>query len=757
MKRPFAVQSSCFWFHAQRVRPAFNPSDQDEDAILELCSLVKGLPLGIELAATWVRLLSCREIVQRVQANMDLLAENEAGINGNGNGRSMRATFDYSWQALNAEEQRALRRLAVFHGPFQAQAAESIAGLALVLLSKLVDRSMLQAVGENFFTIHPLLHQYCTQKLAQDPAEAREFAGRHAFYYTQFLHKHAADLATARQAGQNPSQELALIRSEIDNVRGVWQWMQTNQSYFAETAVDPNQASIDRFVDDYGLFLAYESWYQESVNLYATALERLSPNQLTQGRWQRQLATAYLGLGDSAAAEAHFKASLAVLNQAMPESEAGFRVALMSQLGQQAIYRLWQPRRSAQNARRESILEATRVFDTLSRVYYYNGQRAAFAFCALRALNLAEKIQELPVMARNYANLSIGMAFIRRHAWAEYYYRQAHAIAAEVEDVPTRAYTLLVSGAYDGMIGAWDRSQHALDEAVVIYDRLGDRQQWGEGVALLCTNLFAQGRFEEALGRWQTLYAKAQNSGNRLHMSWALTGQAGTLLAMGQIGKAENALRQAEKRMADLHSIQNNMSIYGFRAVAHLRRARWLEALADADTVLRLKDQTAATFTTIVAAFEGVSDVYLTLMEQPEDVLNRIGVERSDLQLKADEATATLMQYARGVTAGKPKAYLNRGKFAWQLGQKRQAHQHWQEALAAAQKLHMPYDEGRVYVEIARHLPPEDAIRVDYLHKAVKIFKILSAGYDLEKAQRLIGLPKKEKREAHEYAPRFTQ
>ncbi len=714
-----------FLYHAKRVYPDFEPTAEDYNAIVKLCQLVEGLPLGIELAATWVRIISCSEIVGRVRTNIDLLKSDQVG--GNGRSRSIRATFDYSWQALNQNERRALRLLSIFHGPFRARSAEAIVGLDLPLLSSLTDRSMLQTVGGNLFDMHPLLGQYCTEKLAANADEAQQIAVQHAAYYSRFLQERAEVLLKAQRQGENPRSELAAIRAEIDNIRGGWQWIQANSDQFSDTAVYA-------FVQHYGIFLAYESWYQEAVALYSAALQQFEPDRLNRGRWQRQLATAYLGLGDANQAEIVFKQSLQTLGEPLPTSELVLQSALLLQMGRQLAYR-WLPQRPLRpHKKQELLLEAIQAYDTVSRVYYYNGKRAAYAYCTLRALNLAEKIRELPVLARNYSNLCIGLAFVGRHDWADYYHRQAHAIAATIDDVPSKAYTYLVTGAYDGMIGAWDRAQASLEQALSIYTKLGDRQQWGEGMALLNTNMFAQGKFEEVLASWQTLEVEAEKAGNRLHRAWANTGRGGTLLVLGQTEQAASTLKKSAKLMADINSPQNLMSLHGFLGTVNLRQGNWQEAVAAADVVLKLKEDVAATFTTIVVAFESASLVYLTLLEQPDDKLEAHSLDRQTLLAQADDVTKTLLDFSRAVKAGKPRAYLSRGLYLWAIGKHQQAHQHWQTAQTAAHALKMPYDAARALYEIGRHLETADSERNQLLTQAKQAFVELKAVFDADLA-----------------------
>jgi predicted ATPase len=110
-------------------------------AIVRICRLVDGLPLGLELAATWVRILSVDEIAREIERNIDFLTTSARDIPPRH--RSIRAVFDYSWEMLTAEEQRILRQLAVFSGGFARDAAEQVAGARLSQLSALVDKSLL--------------------------------------------------------------------------------------------------------------------------------------------------------------------------------------------------------------------------------------------------------------------------------------------------------------------------------------------------------------------------------------------------------------------------------------------------------------------------------------------------------------------------------------------------------------------------------------------------------------------------------------
>src|SRR5262249_5555456 len=113
-----------FLQQARRARSDFAPSADDWPAIARICRMLDGLPLAIELAAAWVRALSCAEIAHEIEQNLEFLSGATRDLPARH--RSPRAVFDHSWNLLGADERRALRRLAIFRGGFTRAAAEAV-------------------------------------------------------------------------------------------------------------------------------------------------------------------------------------------------------------------------------------------------------------------------------------------------------------------------------------------------------------------------------------------------------------------------------------------------------------------------------------------------------------------------------------------------------------------------------------------------------------------------------------------------------
>lgn len=177
---------------AQRVRPSWQPSDDDLRHVLAICRAVEGLPLGLELAAAWIRALPLEEIAPAINEDVDLLSA--GACDASGERRSVTTALERSWRILAPAEQRALRRLAVLPGPFGRASASAVAGATITTLARLVDASLLRCDETGRFDRHPLVAAFARRKLVERPHEGRE--ARRA------LAHHALDLVAGAGAGR---------------------------------------------------------------------------------------------------------------------------------------------------------------------------------------------------------------------------------------------------------------------------------------------------------------------------------------------------------------------------------------------------------------------------------------------------------------------------------------------------------------------------------------------------------------------------
>ncbi len=151
---------------AGRLAPGFRPSPADREAIAGLCRLLEGWPLAIELAASWVRVLDCAEILRRVRSDWQLL---EGARDLPPRHRSLRAVLTSTWNELSPRERDGLAALSIFDGPFERATAERVAGVDVSLLLALVERFLVRRVGGEF-RLREQLRVFAAEKLAPDRA-----------------------------------------------------------------------------------------------------------------------------------------------------------------------------------------------------------------------------------------------------------------------------------------------------------------------------------------------------------------------------------------------------------------------------------------------------------------------------------------------------------------------------------------------------------------------------------------------------------
>lgn len=202
---------------ARRVNAEFELTEADKPALIQICQLVEGIPLAIELAAAWVGVLSCGEIAQEIASGIDFLTTSMRDIPKRH--RSLRATFDYSWWLLADAERDVLSCLAVFRGGFDRLAAERVAGASLPLLSSLVSKSLIQRTQDGRYDLHKVIRQYALSRLHEDQVRWLEARVRHCEYYLNLAFNYEKQLKSA-------SQQVAMraMTLEIDNMRSAWEW-----------------------------------------------------------------------------------------------------------------------------------------------------------------------------------------------------------------------------------------------------------------------------------------------------------------------------------------------------------------------------------------------------------------------------------------------------------------------------------------------------------------------------------------------------
>lgn len=183
----------------QMARADFGVTAANLPQVRQICQMVDGLPLGIALAAAWVRRRSLAQIISAIGQSLDFLRTSVRDEEPRH--RSMRAVFETSWQLLNATEQVVLAALSVFPASFAAEAAAAVAGATLADLDLLCEKSLLQQQREaERYSLHSLLRQFAAEQLA---TRTPEIAGAFVAYFYGFAHAQQADYAALQPEWAN--------------------------------------------------------------------------------------------------------------------------------------------------------------------------------------------------------------------------------------------------------------------------------------------------------------------------------------------------------------------------------------------------------------------------------------------------------------------------------------------------------------------------------------------------------------------------
>jgi len=218
-----------FTDRARHARPDFTLTHDNAATVGEICARLDGVPLAIELAAARVRALSLTEILDSLHDRFRLLTGGaRTAVRRQ---QTLRASVDWSHALLTEPERVLFRRLAVFLGGFDFDAAQAVAGSGEVerfqvldLLTLLVDKSLVVADDSGGRTRYRLLEtvrQYALEKLGES-GEADAVRARHRDHYTSL----AAPLDAP--AGRDHEQRIEQAEIEIDNLRAAFGWSREN-------------------------------------------------------------------------------------------------------------------------------------------------------------------------------------------------------------------------------------------------------------------------------------------------------------------------------------------------------------------------------------------------------------------------------------------------------------------------------------------------------------------------------------------------
>lgn len=544
---PPAVQ--LFLQSARRVLPSFALDREQRGAVLRICRLLEGLPLGLELAAAWIDAMSPAEIAAALSRSSRFLEADWRDAHPRQ--RSLHAAFDWSLRLLHTDEQQALCRLTHFHGGWTRAAAEQIAAVPHQVLLLLLRKSLIRRDDSGCYTLLEPLRQLAAERLPADVAQ--EVAERHCAYYLGLMAAHVRQLSD-----EQPQQAIATIRRELDNVRHAWFWAVANRR--AELLEDSLYAFKEFYLwtgqledvvgslEDAAERLREASNHPRAVAARSRLLGLVAGLQLAQGRY-------------ASAAQWAEEAVSASVNLRSQEGEAHGRLVLgVIQLVQGLDVGFDELRRAlaiARGAAHRGVQSALLGYDELQCCYW-------LAWVGHRRCDSAA--------ARRWA--AEGLMVSRRLG------RQRGEISC--------LYLLALAERDAGDGAAFERCAKQLTVAARVssYPR-------AEGMALHIAGemLARQGHYAEARTYLERALESLSAIGNDDQLTLVLTSLCRVEITLGTLSRAQAQLEQLDRLRAAGIGLHYSAEWELTRGLLAFRRGAWEEALASARHCLALARQ----------------------------------------------------------------------------------------------------------------------------------------------------------------------
>ncbi len=524
-----------FVHSARRVRPGFALDAATRRAVARICRLVDGMPLGVELAAAWLQVLSPQEIAEEIERSLDFLTASLRNLPPRH--RSIRAVFESSWERLDPAQARVLSRLSVFRGSFTREAAQAVADAPLPVLLVLAGKSLLHRSPDGRFNIHELLRQFAEEKLDADPDERDHTHRAYVTYYAQTLRA-----LEPRLKGPDQIAMLDQIEDDIDNIRTAW-ILAVNQR---------DAAGLSGLLAGLRLFYIMRPRLQENREMFGGAVDTLkhatdlsSEEQIVLAQIKIVLAMTYRVLGRGPLAVELFHEAYPVLGQldatAHPDAALTFNV-----LSSLANWPLRDSEKAEGLARRAIALFEAQTdqwgiawgYLNLGQVAHVNIRYTESGDFFQRALDISRAIGDRWVPGVALKALGEVAYSLGRYAEAERLYREGLALSESIGDTNERAFTLDRLANLISIQGRHAEAERLIQQAIQLGHQLGDPSKIASSLFNLAEIAYARRDYDASARHSQESLTYFAESGT-LHMAaWVRIHQSRIALARGDAQEA---------------------------------------------------------------------------------------------------------------------------------------------------------------------------------------------------------------------------
>jgi predicted ATPase/DNA-binding CsgD family transcriptional regulator len=526
---------------AQTIKPDFQLTPTNARTIAEICLRLDGLPLAIELAAARIKLLPPPALLARLEHRLHVLSSALRDVPERQ--QTLRSTLAWSYDLLNPEEQRLLRRLAVFVNGCTLAAAEAVAGSdslpVLDGLSALIDQSLLQQReqedGEPRFTLLETIREYAWERLMEH-GEAEAAQRKHARCFLALAEQAEPHL---RSDGQNIWFDR--LENDHENLRAALRW-------FAE---QQDAESVLRLGGALWWFWWVRGYISEGRSFLEPMLQAGEQTaSLIRARALNAAGTLATLQGDLAQAERLCHESLALFRALKETQDIITALWMLGYVGvEQSNYA------RAKTALEEALALSRQTGNAWGIAY-------SLEILAAAAFNQGGYLQARPMLEEGLAiaRASGDTEGISRLAWllglvlftlgeqarAHTTLEESLTLSRHVGDKRGIAYSLIILSYLSVIEGSFTTTHAWLEESLALLKEIGDRRGiawalYGLGWLALVQQAPAEARslFEESLALLQEL-------GHKWFMSLCAEGLAGAIALQGNAAWAARLWGAAE-------------------------------------------------------------------------------------------------------------------------------------------------------------------------------------------------------------------
>ncbi len=483
---------------ARRAYPAFSV-ENERAGIKRICALVGGMPLGLELAAAWVRALSCDEIANEIANNISILETSARNVPERH--RTMRGVLAQSWALLTDEEQQVMMRLAVFQGGITREAAEAVAGASLRVLTGLVDKSWLRwHSNHRRYDIHELLRQYANEQLTQ-AGQVERTQDAHALFFSVWMQKREGEIKFRRQ-----DEALNDIEMDFANIRQAWN---RATAQLDGMLINPMIEALNFFCDMRARFVEGERLFRNTADCF----EQLDDheNKLTYYRLRLRRARMFQNAMTYVAADLDdLLVELQDIQKALEAYDNPEETAF-------AIYQIGfvQGFRTYDEVSAPYFAECVRIYTALGDQFYLADSLHLLATCTMdfqqakdyyqQAFHIQEAIGDRNGIGWSLTQLSRANYMEHNYALADEYRERALVVQRERGDWKGMLYSMINYTMGGFRRGKWGQAQQAAEESMQIATKLNMMSALRAGSATLGLILVIT---ETEIERGQALCAK---------------------------------------------------------------------------------------------------------------------------------------------------------------------------------------------------------------------------------------------------------